>query len=111
MINWPAIINLVDDDELTYIASDADWLAHPEWFAVEYDDEDVLIDSKGIVYRLDSMSNEMVRPVKTDQVISLAQLVTLVQRHAAVNKTCCIEKIGFRNIEQGMAIVASLAEE
>ena len=111
MINWPAIINVDGDDELTYVASHAQWINHPEWSAEEYAADDVMIDSAGRVYRLDNMINGCVLPTATGQVISVNQLITLVQRHAVLNSACCIEKIGFRNIEEGLVIIASLAEE
>lgn len=111
MINWPAFIVVYGDDELTYVASDVRWSNHPEWSAVEYAADDLLVDSTGRVYRIDNLVNGRVQPASTDQVISTNQLVTLVQRHAALNNACCIEKIGFRNIKEGMAIIASLAED
>lgn len=111
MINWPAIIYVDGDDELTYVASESEWNNHPEWSAAEYDVEDVMIDSTGVVYRIGSMSSGVVQLDKTDQKISVTQLVTLVKRHAALNNACCIEKMGFRNIEEGMTIIASLADE
>lgn len=111
MISWPAFIYVDGDDELTYIASDVQWIHHPEWSTVEYSADDVLVDSTGRIYLLDNMVNGRVQLASTDQVISVNQLVILVQRHAALNSTCCIEKIGFRNIEEGLAIIASLSEE
>lgn len=111
MISWPAFINVDGDDELTYIASDEQWINNTEWSTGEYSAGDVLVDSTGRIHLLNNMVNGRVVPVSTDQVISLNQLVILVQRHAALNNTCCIEKIGFRNIEEGLAIIASLSEE
>jgi len=111
MISWPAFIYVDGDDELTYIASDVQWINHPEWSTVEYSADDVLVDSTGRIYHMDNMLNGRVQPASTDQVISLNQLVLLVQRHAALNNACCIEKIGFRNIGEGLAIIASLTED
>lgn len=111
MISWPAFIYVDGDDELTYIASYEQWINHPEWSTVEYSADDVLVDSTGRIYHLDNMVNDRVMPASTDQVISLNQLVIMVQRHAALNNACCIEKIGFRNTEEGLAIIASLSEE
>jgi hypothetical protein len=111
MINWPAVISVHGDDELIYIPSEIEWVNHPEWSAVNYDNEDILVDSRGRVYRIDDLIGGTVQPAATDQKISVTQLVTLVQRHAALNNACCIEKMGFRNIEAGMVIIASLTRE
>lgn len=111
MINWPAIIHYQGDDELCYVASELEWESYPEWSTMDYAEAAVLIDSAGRVYRMAGLQDGNENLLATGQTISVNDLVKLVQRHAAMINTCCIEKIGFRTIDEAMAIIASLAEE
>ena len=111
MIDWPAIIHVDGDDELVLVGSAQEWSSHDEWSAVEYSADDFLFDSGGQVYRLDRLSNGFVQPAATGRVVPVSEFIAMVKRHAALCSTCCIEKIAFRNIEEGMAIVASLTTE
>jgi hypothetical protein len=111
MINWPAIIHYQGDDELCYVASEFEWERNPEWSATDFTEADVLIDSVGRVYRMADLQEGNERLLATGQIISVNDLLNLVQRHAAMNNTCCVEKIGFRTIDEAMAVIASLVEQ
>ncbi len=111
MINWPAIIHYQGDDELHYVASELEWDNTPESSTTDYAGAAVMIDSTGHVYRLTEPQDGNGRLLATGQTFSVDDLVNLVQRHAAINNSCCVEKIGFRTIDEAMAIIASLAEE
>ena len=111
MIDWPAIIHVDGDDELALVGSAQEWGSHDEWSAVEYSADDFLLDSGGQVYRLDCSTNGIVQPAATGRTLTVSEFIALVKRHAALSSACCIEKIAFRNIEEGMAIVASLTTE
>jgi hypothetical protein len=111
LIDWPAIIHVDGDDELVLVGSAQEWSSHDGWSAVEYSADDFLFDSGGQVYRLDCSSNGFAQPEATGRVVSISEFIALVKRHAALSSACCIEKIAFRNIEEGMAIVASLTME
>ena len=111
MINWPAIIHYQGDDELHYVASELEWENTPESSTTDYAGAAVMIDSTGHVYRLTEPQVGNGRLLATGQTFSVDDLVNLLQRHAAINNSCCVEKIGFRTIDEAMAIIASLAEE
>ena len=111
MIEWPAIIHVDGDDELALVWSAQEWGSHDEWSAVVYSADDFLLDSSGQVYRIDRLSNGVVQPAATGRTLAVSEFIALVKRHAALSSACCIEKIAFRNIEEGMAIVASLTTE
>lgn len=111
MINWPAIINYHGDDELVYVASDSEWNNEPDLSAYHYDDKDILIDSTGSVYQLSIIKDGYVEPKSSNDSVSLEHLVTLVKRHAAQQEQCCIEKISFKNINEGIQLVASMSVE
>ncbi|MDX2477735.1 MAG: DUF4144 family protein [Gammaproteobacteria bacterium] len=110
-MNWPAIIVHDGDDELTYIASYAEWKKHVDLSVMEYGPDSQLIDSRGHVFLVDSREDEKANLVPSGQRISLEVLVRLAQRHAAISNACCVEKLGFRSINEGLAIIASLIEE
>ncbi len=111
MVNWPAIIACDGDDELTYITSATEWNSHPDRAVMGYGVDCRMIDSTGYVYHMDNMEDGEVQLLATGKSMSVKELIALVQRHAAMNNTCCIEKIGFRRIEEGLAIMASLVQE
>jgi len=111
MVNWPAIIACDGDDELTYIASAAEWNSHPDRGSMGYGVDCRMIDSSGCVYHMDNMEGGEVQLLVTGHSMPVKELIALVQRHAALNNTCCIEKIGFRRIKEGLAIIASLVQE
>lgn len=111
MVSWPAIIKYHRDDELTYIASEAQWARDPDLSEFTYEENDALIDHNGRVYMLNKTINDVVQPLATQNIVTLHQLTRLVQRHAAVKGECCIEKIGFKNIADGIALVASLNKD
>lgn len=111
MINWPAIIHYQGDDELRYVASELEWERNSAWSATDYAEADVLIDSAGHVYRMADLQDGNDRLLATGQTISVDDFVDLVQRHATISNICCVEKIGFRTIDEAMVIIASLAEE
>ena len=111
MIIWPAIINYHGDDELIYVASSTEWNNEPELSVYGYDDDDILIDSTGSIYRLSKTVKGIVAPELTNDIIPPEELINLVQKHAAQQGQCCIEKIMFKNISEGIQLVASMRDE
>lgn len=109
---WPAIIKHEGEDELTYIASLANWQADPALSAYPYQDEDFLIDSDGQVFELDfDRLKDQVSLNHSKMVISLSRFSELVQMHLARLEQCCISKITFRNYQQGFELVASTSTD
>lgn len=111
MISWPAVIKYHGDDELGYIDSESEWNNDADLSACDYDSNDGLIDSHGRVYRLDNKENGVVHPVATNNTIALYQFIKLVKLHASAQGECCIEKIVFNSLKQGIQLLASLVEK
>ena len=105
MIDWPAVIVFDGDTELTYIANQEQWLHDTELHAMTYRDTDVLIDSQGQLFSLQSGNNGAIEPKALKQRIELQRFVRLVQVHAAACGECCIQKISFNNISEGLSLI------
>ena len=110
MISWPAIIKYHGDDELAYVATESDWNNDTELSAYSYDDNDALIDNNGHIYHLNIAVNGTVVPRPSNNNIPLHQLIKHVQKHAALRGECCVEKIFFKSINEGIQLVASMGE-
>jgi hypothetical protein len=108
MIHWPAIIKYHGDDELLYVSSQQAWQQDTEVSTVAYQAEDYLIDNEGRLYQLRQQQHGQVEILATDNVIPLDEFIQLVRRHAVAHQQCCVDKIMFRNISEGMQMVASL---
>ena len=111
MISWPVIINYHGDDELASVASESEWNNDSGLSAYNYHTSDVLIDNSGCIYLLNTTEDGIVHPHSTNRTISLNQLIKLVQRHAALQGECCIEKIIFKSISEGIQLVTSMRDE
>jgi len=111
MINWPAVIKYHSDDELAYVASESAWNSDADLSAFDYEKSDVLIDSHGHVYRLDYKESGIVHPIFASNIISLYEFIKLVKLHASAQGECCIEKIVFRSVKEGMQLVDSMGEK
>lgn len=110
MISWPAIIKYHGDDELAYVATESEWNNDADLSAYAYDDNDALIDNNGRIYQLNIRVSDIVVPRTANNTMSLYQLIKLVQTHAALQGECCIEKIVFKSITEGIQLVASMSE-
>lgn len=110
IINWPAILKYHGEDELIYLASETKWNNDADLSAFNYEEDDALIDNNGRVYHLNKSEKGMIHPTSTNDIIPLSQLIKLVQKHAATNGECCIEKIVFKSIAEGIKLVASMSE-
>jgi hypothetical protein len=110
MINWPAVINYEGDDELVYIGSEEEWLRDAESHMYNHKDSDRLIDSSGNVFSLDHVDDDIRRHPAEGNRIALEDFIKLVRIHASNSHRCCIEKINFRSIAEGISLVASMNE-
>jgi len=111
MINWPAVIKYDGDDELTYVGSDVEWMRDAESHLYHHNGDDRLIDSSGDIFSLDHVHDEIIKPESTGNQIALEDFIELVRIHASSSHRCCIEKINFRNIAEGISLIASLNED
>lgn len=103
---WPAIIKHAGDDELTYVSSEDTWLSDPSISAHPCNDDDMLIDSSGRIFRLHyDTQRKQVDLLQTAATMPLGRFSTLVQMHLAVLEQCCISKLTFIDYSHGMHLV------
>jgi hypothetical protein len=110
MINWPAVIKYEGDDELTHVSSEKAWLRDAATLLYNHSGDDQLIDSSGQIFNLDSLNDNKILTVDTGQRITVAALIRLVRIHASSSHRCCIEKISFHTIAEGISLVDSMNE-
>lgn len=108
MITWPAVIKYEGDEELTYIDSAEEWTRDVESHLYNHTGDDCLIDSNGHVFSLQHVHGEAINAEDNGERITLEQFIRLVRIHASNSHNCCIEKINFRNIAEGIKLVASM---
>jgi hypothetical protein len=110
MINWPAVINCEGDDELTYIDSEEEWKRSSSSYLYNHTGSSYLIDSNGVIFSLSSNESGAITASNTGDTISLEDLIRLVRIHASTVNRCCIEKISFRKIADGVKLIDSMSE-
>lgn len=110
MIDWPAVIQYEGDDELTYIASGKDWMRDAPSYLYNHSGNNYLIDSNGCIFNIDEAHSDAISPHYSGNNISLEDFIKLVRIHASTANRCCIEKISFRTIAEGISLIASLNE-
>ncbi len=108
MINWPAVIHYDGDDELIYIDSEVEWIRDADSHLYNHKDGDRLIDSNGYIFKLDHLQGEIRNPSTAGNRIALEDFIRLVRIHASNSHRCCIEKINFRSIAEGISLIASM---
>jgi hypothetical protein len=108
LIHWPALIIYDGEDELNYIKNRTVWDNDPDLNLFSYEPDDILIDTKGLVYTLNSTRNNIVIPKATDNMLSLAELIDLVRKHASIENYCCSAKITAQSYLQAIEMVASI---
>ena len=111
MINWPAVIRYRGDDELVYVRSAEEWQRDAESHLYAHNDGDMLIDSDGHVLNLGHGDGSRINTEDTGTRIALDDFVKLVRIHASCSHRCCIEKISFRTVAEGIRLVAAMNED
>ena len=102
MITWPAVIKYAGDNELEYVASQAEWENDPALSGFRYSESDQLIDSAGVIYSLEDGSDGTVLVKDTGDKITLDQMTILVREHASELGNCCVSKLGFYSISEAV---------
>lgn len=108
MITWPAVIKFEGDDELSFVASQAEWESDEGLSRVQYDVADQLIDSDGKIYELKGGENGAINLAETGSQIELTEMTELVRKHASQLGNCCVSKIFFTTLSEAVATVESL---
>ncbi|MCH1929599.1 DUF4144 domain-containing protein [Shewanella sp. A25] len=118
-IEWPAIIKLTENDEMLYLAHQRDWLEIACLNQHHFINTDLLLDSKGQQYLISAAPTdenedpiaELPKLLKQEQKLPLTDFIKWVQNHANAIGQCCIAKLAFTTISQGIDIVRSLDEQ
>jgi hypothetical protein len=111
MVEWPAVIKYEGDDELTYVDSEAEWVRDSAMYLYNHSGNNVLIDSNGDIFSLNINDNGGISPNNTGDTISHEDFIRLVRIHASTANRCCIEKISFRHIVDGIKLIQSMNEQ
>ena len=109
MVNWPAIIKLSDDAELTYVSDQTEWDNDVDLHYYEYDEADYLVDSYGKTYTLNETQSFYIEPEPNGDSKSLQEILGLVKEHASQQGSCCAEKLNAPSIVDALKIVESLS--
>ena len=110
MIVWPAVIRHHEAAELIYIEDESGWNNDESAHACVYDEVDMLIDSTGQIFSLDTCKNARVIPVKRHKTIPLLEFLGLVKAHVAQTGACCVAKLYAPNLCEAFKVVASTQE-
>ena len=129
-IHWPAVVKLVQNDELLYLPQKRDWLELACLYQRQFSDDDYLIDNMGHKYHIVGPSSPKnaqspVNALDADESpvvlfpwlqaqhsdISITEFVQLVRFHAQATGQCCSAKLAFSTIDQGIAMVKYLEEQ
>lgn len=111
VINWPAVIKFRGDDELTHIGSAKEWQRDAGSYLYHHNDGNILIDSNGHVLDLSRGADGRVNIEDTGTCIEAADFIKLVRIHASSSLRCCIEKISFRSVAEGIRLVAAMNDD
>ena len=110
MISWPAILKYHGEDELVFIASQAQWNKDPDLFYYAYQDNDLLFDAKGVVYKLDQIEDQYVTPTSTKRTASLSEIEDMLKAHMSALGHCCIAKMAITSIHEAIVMVGEAEE-
>ncbi len=111
MTDWPAVIRHDGDDELTVIGSNAEWRRDAAQHLYGLRSGGALIDSSGRIFTLAQTRDGAIQAADTGKTASLEDFIRLVRIHASTSHRCCIEKISFRSVAEGIQLVASMNEQ
>lgn len=107
-MNWPCIIKYAGDAELVYVTDQTQWDEDVDLHQVIYGQSDILIDSSGEIYSLETFDGQRVEPRPLGETMTLQAVIDLVRNHAAQQGSCCVAKLYATTLEEAFSIVASL---
>jgi len=105
MASWPAIIKFSGDDELTYIADLQQWKSDTDLHFFGYQQDDMLIDSCGMIHHLNQHNVDLIMPQPTGALIDLGLATTIVQAHYSSIRSCCAAKIFAPSVAQLIELI------
>ena len=96
MVSWPCLLTLEGDDELIYLAENADFII--ECNDLIFTDDDYIIDSTGQCYLIEPNLNLH----KSEQRLSTNQVTDLIRSHEFSKAQVCLTKIYFMDVEEAV---------
>lgn len=110
-IQWPAIVKLAGSDELLYLDNAIDWLSLANLNRAHFSPEDQLVDSAGQRYFIHTNAGSNPPRLQLHPTtLALQEMISWVQHHANALGHCCVSKLSFTSLSQGLQIVRSLAD-
>ena len=99
MISWPCMLKLDGDDELIYLDSERDFMS--ECRELILCDDDLVIDSVGYHYLIESISGELAL-IKTERILVAHEVSNLIRAHEFKKHTLCLTKIHFLTVSDAI---------
>jgi hypothetical protein len=103
-MQFPVIINLHGIDELILLQNATAWHAEPHLQSMPISAQDRFIDSTGAQFSIDAYKSDAL--IAAGPALNLAEVMVLIQRHAAQDGACCIAKINAPSISAALQMLA-----
>ena len=109
-MRWPVLLSYKGDNELVFIANQAEWMLDPDFQSSHFDEGDRIIDTDGYLYQ-PIKDEKGIALVKLEEKYTLENLIALVQAHMFEQAgATCVSKVGASSIDQVMNIMDSMNE-
>ena len=108
MVNWPCLLKLSGDDELSYLNDEPDFIFQCQ--GLIYCDDDYIIDSKGFCYQIGVniiAKKQQDILVKQDRILTAEEVTHLIKLHEFSKAELCLSKIYFADIAQAIKAIAT----
>jgi hypothetical protein len=103
-MQYPVVIHMHGIDELVLLIDATAWQTEPHLQTMHISAQDRLIDSCGAQFSIQAYSSGAL--ISTGPALTLAEVMTLLQRHAAQDGACCIAKIHAPSISAAWQMLA-----
>ncbi|GAB6261785.1 DUF4144 family protein [Photobacterium sp. R1] len=110
MVIWPAVLKYDGDPELVYLADQVVWESDADLHCFGFQAGDVLIDSDGQVFCLESQARDSIWHLSAERQMPLAEMITLIQSHQSCQGACCAAKVSFPTFSKAIAALADSAQ-
>jgi acyl carrier protein len=99
MISWPCILKLNGDDELIYLGCEQDFFS--ECRELIFSDDDYIIDSVGLIYLIESISEKLALAI-TERQLVVDEVTHLIRANEFIKAELCLTKIHFLTISDAI---------
>jgi hypothetical protein len=105
VIVWPVVIKYEGESELTFVSSQSQWDCDADLHHFSYETGDMLIDSEGAVYELQTRESHCIIPTFSGLHVNQQEVLGLVKAHLSEIGQCCVAKFSINTIAQGILAV------